>query len=125
MDYSPLSSSVHGILQARILEWVSCSLFQGIFPTQRSNPGLPHCRQILYHLSHQRSPRKLKWVGSLSLLQEIVPTQGLNPGLLHTSKANNNLGGKKEKIRLVGTEARDEGEGVIAGWSSKDVNIQL
>ena len=31
----------------------SCSLLQGIFPTQGSNPGLPHCRQILYHLSHQ------------------------------------------------------------------------
>ena len=33
----------------------SCSLLQGIFPTQRSNPGLLHCRQILYHLSHQGS----------------------------------------------------------------------
>ena len=31
----------------------SLSLLQGIFPTQGSNPGLPHCRQILYHLSHQ------------------------------------------------------------------------
>ena len=29
---------------------------QGVFPTQGSNPGLPHCRQILYGLSHQRSP---------------------------------------------------------------------
>ena len=29
------------------------SLLQGIFPTQGSNPGLLHCRQILYHLSHQ------------------------------------------------------------------------
>ena len=28
----------------------------GDFPTQRSNLGLLHCRQILYHLSHQRSP---------------------------------------------------------------------
>ena len=28
----------------------------GIFPTQGSNPGLPHCRQILYQLSHQGSP---------------------------------------------------------------------
>ena len=28
-------------------------LLQGIFPTQGSNPGLPHCRQTLYHLSHQ------------------------------------------------------------------------
>ena len=29
-------------------------LLQGIFPTQGSNPGLPHCRQMLYHLSHIR-----------------------------------------------------------------------
>ena len=34
----------------------SLSLFQGIFPTQSSNPGLPHCRQILYQLSHKGSP---------------------------------------------------------------------
>ena len=32
-------------------------LLQGIFPTQESNPGLPHCRQILYQLSHKGSPR--------------------------------------------------------------------
>ena len=36
---------------------VGChSLLLRIFPTQGSNPGLPQCRQILYHLSHQRSP---------------------------------------------------------------------
>ena len=40
----------------------SLSLLQGIFPTQRLNPGLPHCRQILYQLSHQGSPRILEWV---------------------------------------------------------------
>ena len=34
----------------------SLSLFQGIFPTQGSNPGHLHCRQILYQLSHQGSP---------------------------------------------------------------------
>ena len=34
----------------------SLSLLQGIFPTQGLNPGLPHCRQILYHLSHKGSP---------------------------------------------------------------------
>ena len=38
------------------------SLLQGIFPTQGLNPGLPHCRQILYQLSHKRSPRILQWV---------------------------------------------------------------
>ena len=39
----------------------SLSLLQGIFPTQGSNPGLPHCRQILYQLSHKGSPRILEW----------------------------------------------------------------
>ena len=34
----------------------SLSLLQGIFPTQGSNLGLPHCRRILYQLSHKRSP---------------------------------------------------------------------
>ena len=32
-------------------------LLQGIFLTQGSNPGLPHCRQMLYHLSHLGSPK--------------------------------------------------------------------
>ena len=59
MDYI-----VHGIFQASI-ELGSLSLFQGIFPTQGSNPGVPQCRQILYQLSHQ---------GSLSLLQGILLT---------------------------------------------------
>ena len=34
----------------------SLSLLQGIFPAQGSNPGLTHCRQILYQLSHKGSP---------------------------------------------------------------------
>ena len=53
MDCSPLGSSVLEIFQARIPEWVDHSLLQGIFPTQGLGPGLLHCRQILYHLSHQ------------------------------------------------------------------------
>ena len=104
IDGSPLGSSVPGILQARILEWVAISfsksisqsesevaqscltlcdpldtrlfcpwdflgkstgvgchfLLQAIFPTQGLNPGLPPCRQTLYHLSHQGSPGKLQ-----------------------------------------------------------------
>jgi len=55
MDYT-----VHGILQARPEYW-SLSLLQGIFPTQGLNPGLPHCGQILYQLSHKGSPRILEW----------------------------------------------------------------
>ena len=41
--YSPPGSSVDGILQAGILEWGCHVLLQGIFPTQGSNPDLPHC----------------------------------------------------------------------------------
>ena len=55
-----MDSAVHGILQASIQEWVT-SLLLGIFPAQGLNPGLPHCRQILYQLSHQGSPRILEW----------------------------------------------------------------
>ena len=84
MECSLQGSSIHGIFQARVLEggaiafsaidcspWNSpgqntvvgsCSLLQGIFPTQGSNPGLPHCRQILHQLSHHRNPRILEWV---------------------------------------------------------------
>ena len=40
----------------------SLSLLQGILPTQGSNPGLAHCRWILYELSHKGSPRILEWV---------------------------------------------------------------
>ena len=58
------------------------SLLQGIFPTQGSNPGLLHCRWILYELSHKGKPKNTGVV-SLSLLQWIFPTQELNLGLLH------------------------------------------
>ena len=46
---NPMDYTVPGILQARILEWVAFPFF----PTQGSNPGLPHCRRILYQLSHK------------------------------------------------------------------------
>ena len=59
----PMDYTVHGILQARILEWMdSLSLLQMIYPTQGSNQGLPHCRWILYQLSRKGSPRILEWV---------------------------------------------------------------
>ena len=61
--WDPTDYTVHGILQARILDGVgSLSLLQGIFSTQESNPGLLHFRQILYQLSHKGSQRILEWV---------------------------------------------------------------
>ena len=56
------SLRVRGTLQARTLEWVAFPFLQRIFPTQGLNPGLLHCRQILYQLSHKGSPRILEWV---------------------------------------------------------------
>ena len=56
VDCRPPDSSVLRILQARLLEWVAMPFSWGIFLTQGSKLGLPCCRQILYHLSHQGSP---------------------------------------------------------------------
>ena len=55
MDYSPRGSFVHGILQARILEWIAISFSQGIFPTRESNPHLLHWQEDSLLLSHWRS----------------------------------------------------------------------
>ena len=55
-DCSPPGSSIHGDSPGKNAGVGCHALLQGIFPTQGSNPGLPHCRQILYHLSYQGSP---------------------------------------------------------------------
>ena len=61
-DCSPPGFSVHGDSPGKNTGVGYHALLQGIFPTQGSNPGLLHCRQILYCLSHQESPRILEWV---------------------------------------------------------------
>ena len=45
-------------------------LLQGIFPTQGLNPGLPHCRQMLYRLSHQGSFNPFYYISKKQLLQK-------------------------------------------------------
>ena len=47
-----------------------CFLPQGIFLTQGSNPGLPHCRQTLYRLSYQRSP--LTWIQDVIQGKDVI-----------------------------------------------------
>ena len=56
----------------------SLSLLQEIFPTQGSNPGLPHCRWILYLLSHQGSPRILDCIAYP--FSRSFPDPGIEPG---------------------------------------------
>ena len=64
--HDPMDYTVYGILQARILKWVAFPFSRGSSqprdPTQGSNPGLLHCRWILYQLSYKGSPRILQWV---------------------------------------------------------------
>ena len=57
VDCSLLGSSVHGDFPSKNTRVGSLSLLQGNFLTQESNWGLLHCRQILYQLSYQESPR--------------------------------------------------------------------
>ena len=73
----------------------SCSLLQGVFPMQGSNPGLLHCRWILYQLSHQGSPRIVRiclqcrtpgfnpWVGTIPWGRKRLPTPVFCPGEFH------------------------------------------
>ena len=62
VDCSPPGSSVHEDAPGKNTGVGCHALLQGIFPSEGLNPGLPHCRQIFYYLSHQGSPRILEWV---------------------------------------------------------------
>ena len=64
IDYSLPGFSVHGIFQATAVDGLPFPS-PGIFLTQESSLGLPHCRQRLYCLSHQESPGDTWDVGSI------------------------------------------------------------
>ena len=79
MDCSPPGSFVHGGDSLGKNTGVGYhALLQGIFPTQGSNVGLPHCSQILYQLSHQGSLRLVEWVACPS--PGDLPDPGIEPG---------------------------------------------
>ena len=81
LDYSLPGTSVCGDSPGKNTGVGCHALLLGIFPTQGSNPGLLHCRWILYCLSHQGSQEYS--ISSLSLLQGIFLTQVLKQGLLY------------------------------------------
>ena len=62
MDCNPPGSFVHGSSSGKNTGVGWHSLLRGIFPIQGLNPGLPHCRWILYDLCHQGSSWILEWV---------------------------------------------------------------
>ena len=61
MDCRPPGTSVHADSPGKSTGAGCHALLQGIFPTQGLNPGLLNSWWILYHLSHQQSPRILEW----------------------------------------------------------------
>ena len=82
MDYSPPGFSVHGDSPGKNTGVGCHALLKGTFPTHRSNPGFPHCRRILYCLSHQGSLRILEWVAMPSSRRS-SQARDQNPGLPH------------------------------------------
>ena len=78
----PVDYTVHGILQARILEWVAVPFSRGILPTPGMEPGSPAMWVDSLSAEPPGKPKNTG-VGSLSLLQWIFLTQGSNQGLLH------------------------------------------
>ena len=81
-------SSVHGDPPGKNTGMGRHALLQEIFPTQGSNPGLPHCRRIIYHLSHQGTPKPyiprfnlatLHVCLQASLLGELCNSTGVGP----------------------------------------------
>ena len=69
---SPPGSSVHGDSPGKNTGVGCDDLLQGIFPTQGLDPGLLHCRQILYHLSHQESPTMIHRINSVQFSHSVV-----------------------------------------------------
>ena len=96
MDCSSPGSSVRGILQARILEWITVP-----FSRESSRPGiilrfLLHCRQILYHVSHLESPRGVfkPWCPSLIPMNDLT---GFKCNLDRRVKKTNTLPGNSSE----------------------------
>ena len=90
-----LQSESHTVVsKCQNTEVGSLSLLQGIFPTQGSNPGLLHCRQILYQLSHKGGLRILEWVAYP--FSTYLPDPGIEPEslALQTDSLPTELSGK-------------------------------
>ena len=78
----PKDYTVHGILQARILQWVAVSFFTGS-SQPRDQTQVSHIAGGFFTSWATREALKNPGMGSLSLLQQIFPTQESNRGLMH------------------------------------------
>ena len=113
IDCSPPGSSVHGVLPARMLEWVACPP-PGDIPNPGIKPRSPALQLDSLPAEPQGKPENTG-VSSLSLLQHIFPTQGLNPGLLHCSWI-------LHQLRHKGSPKQRENESHKGGHSSRNID---
>ena len=78
----PVDYTIHGILQARILEWVAFPFSPGDLPKSGMEPRFPTLQADSLPAESQGKPKNTGG-GSLSLLQQTFPIQELNQDLLH------------------------------------------
>ena len=114
MDCNPPGSSIHGDSPGKNTR-VGCHvLLQGVFLTQRLNPGLPHCRQILYHLTTGEALKP--WINIAHSLRNfpLTRTQSRDP----THPRHGSLG----NIQLWAQEKKGpEFSGHIAVYTAPDL----
>ena len=90
----------------------SLSLLWGIFPTQGLNPGLPHCRQILYKLSHKESTRIMVWVAYPFSSRSSRPRNQTRVSCMQADSLPTELPGKP---------LYKEGKWILIGWCCERV----
>ena len=115
----PTDYTVHGILQARVLEWVAFP-----FPRGLPNPGIKPRFPILQADSLPAEPPgkpKNTGVGSLSLLQGIFPTQESNQGLLHCRRILYQLSyqGSTQRADIRANKHESQGHRIMLGMVLK------
>ena len=96
----------------------SLSLLQGIFPTQGSNPGLLHCRWILYQLSHKVSPRMLEWIAYPFSRGSFWPKNQTGVSCIAGGFFTN--WAIREAQRLLGSCQKDSGDNLMRLLLAKD-----
>ena len=134
MDYSLAGSSVHGILQARILECIAISSSKGS-SQPGIEPSLLHCRQTLYLLGHQGSP----WDASIQRIcmckertrcssewKEILPGSCISlDNMPPRTSAVRNLIGQQSQLLLSEIQPVDDAGGCIYGlWPAHTRGLQ-
>ena len=121
--YSPRDSAGHSTGVG------SLSLLQGIFPTQRSNPGLSHSRWILYLLSHEGSPRILQWVAypfssRSSQLRNWTPVSHIADGFF-TNWATVNVLGYMAGVKAPNQPRGPRNQMILGSWKTREVSSAL